>query len=161
MNLPVGEFRKKGTDSAIEGAESTHRSVYLPIVRDLVPPVLDVFDFAEPTLVTGSRDVTTVPTQALFLMNDPFVLDQSRKLAEKVLAAPRLNDAGRIELAYRLALSRPPTAVETARALQYTASYARDDWQVGNAKSGSNPKVDAWASLCQALFCCAEFRYVN
>jgi len=157
----VAELRKKGNDSAIEDADSTHRSVYLPIVRELVPPVLDVFDFAEPTLVTGSRDITTVPTQALFLMNNSFVLDQSHRLAEKLLAAPKLDDAGRVDLAYRLALSRPPTPTETARALQYAASYARDDSSVGNAKSGNNPKTDAWASLCQALFCSAEFRYLN
>jgi cytochrome c553 len=161
MTLPVAELRKKGNDSGIEDTESTHRSVYLPIVRELVPPVLDLFDFAEPTLVTGNRDVTTVPTQALFLMNNPFVLDQSRRLADKVLAAPRLDDAGRVDMVYRLALCRPPTPTETARALQYTASYARDDSTIGNAKAGTNPKTDAWASLCQALFCSAEFRYLN
>jgi hypothetical protein len=161
MSLPVAEFRKRGNDAAIEDAASTHRSVYLPIVRELVPPVLDLFDFAEPTLVTGNRDVTTVPTQALFLMNSPFVLDQSRRLAEKVLAAPKLDDAGRVDQIYRLTLCRPPTSTETARALQYTASYARDDSSIGNAKTGSNPRTDAWSSLCQALFCSAEFRYLN
>ncbi len=161
MTMPVAELRKNGNDSVIEDSNSTHRSVYLPIVRELVPPVLDVFDFAEPTLVTGSRDVTTVPTQALFLMNNPFVLEQSRRLADKVLAAPKLDDAARVDMAYRLALCRPPTPNETARALQYAASYARDDFAMGNTKSGSSPKIDAWTSLCQALFCSAEFRYLN
>ncbi len=161
MSLPIAELRNKGNDGAVEDVDSRHRSVYLPILRELVPPVLDLFDFAEPTLVTGNRDVTTVPTQALFLMNNPFVLDQSRRLAGRVLAAPRLDDAGRVDMLYRLVLCRPPTRAETARALQYTASYARDDWSVGNAKSGNSPKADAWSSLCQALFCSAEFRYLN
>ena len=52
---------------------SRHRSVYLPVLRDRLPDVLDLFDFAEPSLVTGDRETTNVPVQALYLMNSPFV----------------------------------------------------------------------------------------
>ncbi|MFO0843082.1 MAG: PSD1 and planctomycete cytochrome C domain-containing protein [Gemmataceae bacterium] len=48
---------------------SRHRSVYLPVLRDRLPDVLDLFDFAEPSLVTGDRETTNVPVQALYLMN--------------------------------------------------------------------------------------------
>ena len=137
----VAEFRKKGNDSAMEDAVSTNRSVYLPIVRELVPPVLDLFDFAEPTLVTGNRDVTTVPTQALFLMNNPFVLDQSRRLADKRAGSLELDDAGRVDMIYRLALSPASTAAETARALQYTASYARDDHASRQREISQRPRI--------------------
>ena len=47
------------------------RSVYLPILRNLVPEVLSIFDFAEPSILVGRRNVTTVPTQALYMMNSP------------------------------------------------------------------------------------------
>ena len=55
-------------------------------------------------MVTGSRDTTTVATQALYLLNDPFVRRQSLALAERLLARTDLDDAGRVDLAYRLAL---------------------------------------------------------
>ena len=57
-----------------------HRSVYLPVLRDRLPDVLDLFDFAEPSLVTGDRQTTNVPVQALYLMNSPFV--QARALGD-------------------------------------------------------------------------------
>ncbi|NBU29271.1 MAG: DUF1553 domain-containing protein, partial [Caulobacteraceae bacterium] len=51
------------------------RSVYLPVLRDHVEEMLDVFDFAEPAFVSGDRDETSVPTQALFMMNSAAVTD--------------------------------------------------------------------------------------
>src|SRR6185312_15622447 len=51
-----------------------HRAVYLPVMRDQLPEALALFDFAEPSLVIGERATTTVPAQALFLLNNPFVL---------------------------------------------------------------------------------------
>jgi hypothetical protein len=65
---------------------SRHRSVYLPILRDRLPDVLDLFDFAEPSLVTGDRQTTNVPVQALYLMNSPFVQQRSIALAKRLLA---------------------------------------------------------------------------
>src|SRR5207249_6618594 len=63
---------------------SQHRSVYLPVLRDRLPDVLDLFDFAEPSLVTGDRETTNVPVQALYLMNSPFVLARSGALADRL-----------------------------------------------------------------------------
>jgi hypothetical protein len=123
-----------------------HRSIYLPVLRSLVPPALDVFDFAEPSLCTGSRDVTTVATQALYLMNNPFVMDQSRRLAERVQADLSLDDGGRVDLAYRVALSRKPTDAERSQAIEFVRS-----------QGGREP----WASFCHVLLASAEFRYLN
>lgn len=64
--------------SLSQTGELRQRSIYLPVVRGAVPPSLAVFDFPNPDLVTGRRSMTTVPAQALFLMNSPFV----RQLAE-------------------------------------------------------------------------------
>ena len=61
------------------------RLVYLPIVRSNVPGYLRTFDFPEPSEVKGNRDVTTVATQALFMMNSPLVADQSRRVAQRLL----------------------------------------------------------------------------
>ena len=75
-----------------KAAASTHRSVYLPLLRGLTPTSLEVFDFAEQGMVTGSRDTTTVATQALYLLNDPFVRRQSLDLAERLLRRDELDD---------------------------------------------------------------------
>jgi hypothetical protein len=128
-----------------EAAKSVHRSVYLPLLRGLTPRALEVFDFAEQGLVTGSRDTTTVAPQALYLLNDPFVRQQSAALAGRLLR-DTLDDAGRVRTAYRLALGRSPAAHETERALRYIADYAGEG---------------AWASFSQALLASAEFRYIR
>jgi hypothetical protein len=149
----------RGIRPEVFQVESNKRSVYLPIVRDFVPDALEVFDFAEPSLVVAARDVTNVPAQALFLMNDSFVLAQAKAMAKRVLTAP-LSDPQRITLAYQLTLSRPPTDSERARADEYLRSEVSQLIPVKNgavSEAGETP----WATFCQALFACAEFRYLK
>src|SRR5436305_6204043 len=92
---------------AEQARASRHRSLYLPLLRGLVPTSLEVFDFAEQGMVTGSRDATTVATQALYLLNDPFVRRNALDLAERLLRETQLDDAARVDLAYRVTLARP------------------------------------------------------
>jgi cytochrome c553 len=127
MDLPVIELANNGAVArrlAEVAAASRHRSVYLPLLRGLTPNSLAAFDFAEQGMVTGARDTTTVAPQALYLLNDPFVETQSRALAERLQRQEGLNEAQRIDLAYRLALGRSATTVETGRAAEYVAEYA-------------------------------------
>ena len=74
-------------------------------------------------MVTGSRDTTTVATQALYLLNDPFVRQQSQTLAGLLLAETGMDDAGRIDRAYRLMLNRPASTKEVERSSRYLAEY--------------------------------------
>jgi len=136
---------------------STVRSVYLPILRGVVPDMLGAFDMADPNLIVGKRDVTTVPTQALFLMNNPFVLRQSEEMAKRVLKTEKLDQNGRIDLAYRLAVGRLPTSDERTTVKQYIDDY-RKSFEA--AKGKGNPQLSAWTSFCQTLFQSALFRYV-
>jgi hypothetical protein len=134
-------------------AADTHRSVYLPVVRDQVLESLALFDFADPSLVTGERATTTSPAQALYFMNSPFVTRQAEALAERVCSAAGDN-ARRIDRAYRLAFARPPTAAERDRALAFLRTFT--------ARSAApGPSREAWAAFCQALFAAAEFRYLE
>jgi hypothetical protein len=105
------------------GRASLHRSVYLPLLRGLTPMALRAFDFAEQGMVTGRRDTTTVATQSLYLLNDPFVRRQSLALAERLLRRTDLDDAGRVRWAYRLTVGRAATEQEIARAKSYLADY--------------------------------------
>ncbi len=59
-----------------------------------------VFDFAEPDQVNGQRDVTTVPPQALFLLNNPFVVEVSKKAAQRILAQDLPDETSRLRYAY-------------------------------------------------------------
>jgi hypothetical protein len=139
-----------------EANKSQHRSIYLPLLRGLTPRALEVFDFAEQGMVTGSRDTTTVAPQALYLLNDPFVRQQAQVLAQRLLGRTEHDDTGRLDLAYRLAVGRPATAKEIERAKRYIVDYA--------AAMGSVPadgRAAAWASFCQAILASAEFRYIK
>jgi hypothetical protein len=135
--------------------ESRHRSVYLGIVRGApLPESLAVFDVANPNLVVAQREVTTVPAQALYLMNSAFVVEQSRHAAVRLLAAKDLDDSARVELLYRLALARPPSDTERNRALAFIQ-------QTTTELGGKDAVTGAWASFCQAMFASAEFRYIR
>jgi cytochrome c553 len=136
--------------------KSVQRSVYLPLLRTLTPRSLEVFDFAEQGLVVGSRDATTVPTQALYLLNDPFVRQQSQALAGRLLPTS-LDEGGRISMAYQTVLGRAATEKETARAEAYLRDYEADARKEGV----KDARTAAWASFCQALLASAEFRYVR
>ena len=143
--------------------KSVQRSIYLPLLRGLTPRTLEVFDFAEQGMVTGSRDSTTVATQALYLLNDPFVRQQALALAERLLGRADMRDTGRLLLAYRLTMGRMPTARETERAMNYLVEFeaeARADAE-SRLEQGNNPRNAAWASFCQALMASAEFRFVR
>jgi hypothetical protein len=130
---------------------SLARSVYLPVFRNSIPEFLAAFDFADPSVSTGQRNVSSVATQALFLMNSPFVIEQSRKGAVRLLEAQGLDDAGRIDLAYRRALGRPPTVAERRIAEDF----------VREAGDNRAAREAAWARFTQALFASVEFRFVH
>ncbi len=158
-NIGEGYVGKGIRPEIFSDVTANYRSVYLPIVRDFPPEVLDIFDFAEPSLVIAARDVTNVPSQALYLMNNQFVRDQAAAMAKRVLATP-LDYPQRITLAYKLALGRAPTDAERARADRYLLSEARSLIPVKNGKT-NDAAVLSWSTFCQALFACAEFRYLQ
>ncbi|HAD61818.1 MAG TPA: hypothetical protein DCG12_21480 [Planctomycetaceae bacterium] len=130
------------------------RSIYLPIVRGVVPEMLRVFDFPEPSIIAGARDVTTVPTQALYMMNSPFVTQQSSEMAARLLESDN-SDEGRIRFAYELALSRPATDAEVERSLDFITTASEKNAQEEESE------MTAWAGFCQVLLASAEFRYLE
>jgi hypothetical protein len=154
-DFKVMELRNDGAEAKRLEATALadrHRSLYLPLLRGLTPRSLEVFDFAEQGMVTGSRDTTTVATQALYLLNDPFVRQQSLALVGRL----KDSDDSRIAQAYRLALGRPACAAEVERAKHYLADYEAAAGAGGALPA--NPRTAAWASFCQALLASAEFR---
>ena len=85
--------------------ECDRRAIYVPVFRNALPELFEVFDFANPSLVVGRRDASTVAPQALFLMNSRFAKEQAKSAARRLLAEPDLSgDEARLDLAYRRAL---------------------------------------------------------
>ena len=128
--------------------DTVRRSVYVPVFRNSMLDLFEVFDFANPNLVTGQRNASTLPTQALFLMNSPVVMEQARQAANRLLSSPpELTDEQRVELAYRRTLGRPPFPGEMEKTMLHLDSF-------------SDEKL-AWSSVFHALFASLDFRYVE
>lgn len=129
---------------------SNKRSVYLCYLRSSPPPELAAFDLPDFTMVTGKRDLSTIPGQALHLFNSDFVIDQGAKLAELLINSAK-DDTERVRLAFRQVLSREPDQTELEQALEL----------VRLTKSDLKSEEKTWASLSQALLATNEFRYVD
>jgi hypothetical protein len=137
---------------------SDHRSVYLMTQRLRRHPFLALFDGADTNATTPLRNLTTVPTQALFLMNDPFVHEQAAGFASRLLAA-RPDESGRVALAYRMALGRPPSAEESAEAAAFLSRYRRQ-LQDEHVSAGA-VEPQCWGALARTLFARNEFLFVD
>jgi len=156
---PVMEFDNgiiRGRELQVLRKLPNVRSIYLPIIRGNLPDIFQVFDIADPSLIVGKRDVTTVPTQALFLMNSPFVLKQAEDFAQRILADKDRDQTTRIDMAYRLALSRLASDEERANVAKFLHDYRQ---KLADSEHRGNAQVAAWTSLCQTLFQTGEFRY--
>lgn len=136
---------------------SLRRSMYLPIIRNELPPLLTTFDFADPDLVVGRRSTTNVPTQSLLLMNSPFVMDCSDSTAKQLLysEAAVADPAIAVRQAYRSVLSRPPTEREIQQAVQFLQAG------VGEQHPSREALLPELARFVQVLFASAEFRMLD
>ena len=111
--------------------------------------MMRLFDAAEPSLIVGKRNETTVPTQALYLMNNTFVIGQAFNMAKRVMDTTQTRRDG-IRLAYELAYAREATDDEVSKAHVFLNSVAEEKDRPGQ-----------WTVLCQSLLASAEFRYVD
>lgn len=129
---------------------SNKRSIYLCYLRSSPPPELAAFDLPDFTAVTGKRDLSTIPAQALHLFNSDFVINQADKLAELLMQTPN-EPAKRVHLAFRRVLSRDPSEVELDQAIEL----------VQQTQSELSSSEKAWSTLSQALLATNEFRYLD
>jgi hypothetical protein len=135
------------SDFAFKPAD-TRRTVYTPVFRNALPDLLLAFDFPDPSTPTGRRDVSTVAPQALFMTNNPFVLEQATHAAQRLLQENAPAERDRIMRAYWLTLGRAPEPEEISAVSTFLREAAGDERQ-------------KWAQVFQALFGSIEFRYVD
>jgi hypothetical protein len=139
----------------------TRRSVYLPIVRGFVPESLELFDFAEPSLVVAERETTNVPAQALFLMNNPGVVQMAGAFARRLFEDAGPGPWERVDRAYRLAFGRHPTPDERRRALEFIRTQRVEGLEGARRRDPLMESHAAWTSFTQALLASAEFRFLR
>jgi hypothetical protein len=113
--------------STEDGPAVWRRSVYVYRKRGLAFPMFQAFDLPEQNVTAGARNVSTVPTQALMMLNDAFVLRQAQVFADRVRKEVGDDPARQIALAYQIALTRPPSQTELAVALDVTTKQSLVD----------------------------------
>ena len=134
------------------------RSVYLPVVRTNVDKFLTLLDFPNAGAPVGERDTTTVPTQALMMMNSPFVIQQCQFVAQSILADERLaSHAVRIRQLYLRLFSRLPVETETRWTAQFIESYQQS---LPDDVAEERRRWMAWTALSQTLYASNDFFYV-
>lgn len=138
--------------------ESKHRSVYQMVQRSVKHPYLSLFDGADPNVSTAERYLTTTPTQALYLMNSPFVQGQSRSFAQRIRSAGA-DDSARIRFAIETVYGRTPSVEEVARHQQFVARCHERAAAAG--KTGDEQSLEAWASFARVLWTSNEFLFVE
>jgi hypothetical protein len=132
----------------IPEAISNRRTIYFPMMRERPQgdlEILSIFDFPHPNEITGARAETTVATQALFLMNAPFVKVQARRLADRLAREESGDERVRINLLYLLTVNRPADAEATATAMAFLDECTHD------LSASTSARAEAWVQLCHAI----------
>jgi hypothetical protein len=130
------------------------RSVYLMVQRTQRHPFLALFDAGDPNASTASRSQSTVPTQALYFLNDPFVHSQAKIMASRLVSAAP-DDASRMNLATSLLYSRPASPAELALAVSFL------DASRNPSLKEPDQSIDAWSAWIRVLFGTNELLYVD
>jgi hypothetical protein len=167
---------------------STRRTIYGYIDRRNLPEVYNQFDFANPDITSGKRYETTVPQQALFMMNSPLVVEQARNLVQQSEFKSLRDEAARIKFLYERIFQREPNATEIKLALSFVddspapeniTATTREDMRRQKNKGGGGgkkagpamslasiapneiQKIGAWEKLAHALLQTNEALYIN
>ena len=134
------------------------RSVYLPVIRNDLPEIFQVFDFADPQTTTGARSKTIVPTQGLFLLNDTMVMDAAEATARRILAEVSSNDDDRkIDRMYDWILNSVPSDGER----ESVRRFFKQNSDRPTPDSPGNQELRALSIACQALFSSSRFQFLE
>ncbi|HUQ68816.1 MAG TPA: DUF1553 domain-containing protein, partial [Planctomycetaceae bacterium] len=134
------------------------RSVYLPVIRNDLPELLDVFDFANPHVSTGARPTTTVPTQGLFMLNDTMVMAAAAATARRAIAeTASLQPEVKVDRMFQLIVGGSPTDNERKALQSFLDQTASRLKSAGDAE----PELKAVTLACHALFASSRFQFLE
>ena len=134
-----------------EGPEVWRRGVYSYFKRGMKYPMFEVFDQPDPNVTCEARTVSTVPTQALTLLNNEFVLQQARAFAARVLKTAGAEQDSQVRMAYRLAFSREPSPAELRENVAFLNRQLA---------ANGNSTYEALADLADVMINLNEFVYI-
>ena len=157
LHVKNREFFFDHTSKDTTNYVSPRRSIYLPVVRNHLYDVFQLFDFGDGAVPEGNRASTTVAPQALFMLNSSMVTESAASLAGRLMEHQPSDDSGRIRELYLRALGRPATIQETERA-------ARLLGRLSGAAGDPDPlkrRLKAWAWLCHTVLGTNEFLFVR
>ena len=144
----AGTLTLEGGPSQNLDATTHHkRTIYSQVSRRELNKTLMLFDYPDANVHAARRSSSTTPTQKLFVMNSPFIIEQSKKLAQR-LQQSASDDASRIRHANELLFAREPEAEELAVALEFL-------------KQPADSALTAWEQLAQALLATNEMMFVD
>ena len=153
LTIPNRQYVTNTTNRAHNDYVTTRRTVYLPIIRSAIYDVLQANDFPDPSTPAGVRSITTIPAQALFLLNSDLADETSRAFARILIEMP-LDDRSRIQQAYLRAYGRTASDADVTRALRYLATTQ-------GVKPSADTTLLAWSGFCRVLLASAEFAFVE
>lgn len=147
-------------------AQHTRRGMYILSRRNFKFPMFDDFDAPVNSLSCPVRDVTTVAPQALWGLNNKSVFRQAIHFAGRVVKDAGEDSAAQVKRAWRIALGRTPTEIESDSAVRLLATLEQEPAQTlqehpDSLKSVSPARAAALSQLCLALFNLSEFAFID
>lgn len=137
--------------------EMNRRTAYFPIIRNNLAPLLQQFDYPDPTMPTGARNTTSVAPQSLLLMNAPWIIEASQRAATRLVEQDP-TESSRLYAAYQSSLGRRPSEKE----IGIFSSFLQSDWNGMPGEPGSRERDKfVWALVLQNLAISNEFFYVR
>jgi hypothetical protein len=137
--------RGKPVSGPLDG--NGRRSIYVQVRRNFMTPLFTAFDYPSPISTIGARTVSTVPSQALLMMNNEFIAGQAEKWAAAVISSSS-SVSERVQRMYEAAFARPATEEEVAALSAFAESQK------------ARPEAAVWSDIAHVLFNSAEFIYV-
>jgi hypothetical protein len=144
---------------------AARRTIYAFLKRSLIVPMLEVLDLCDTARSTARRSVTSVPTQALTLLNGDFINRQAQHLAKRLEREAGPDPAAQIDRAYLLTMCRRPAQAERTAMVDFLEREAcgrlADAAQAGSSLTPAEAQRQALVQLCRALFNLNEFVYTD
>lgn len=151
-----------GQEQTPQPMASYRRTIYAVIDRNDVPSVFRVFDVPSPDLSASQREQTTVPQQALFFLNDPFVMQQACHLAARADYQLFATVEERIDYVYQHLFQRSPRAEEMDRAVRFLAEEeASPEEALASVAGGEARPLRAWERFVHVLLMSDELMFLD
>ena len=138
--------------------DSRCRSVYLPVIRNHLFDVFQLFDYADASVTNGNRTTSTVAPQALFMLNGDLVRDAMKALATRALREGGTQPRDQVAFLYMATLARLPRPTEIEQALAFVENFRL---VAAASRSGPAEPAAGWEALCQVLLASNEFIHIR